>query len=57
MAYMCPYCCWPSMRISAEQGVDNLGNQFWHSYCKTCGTEATFIKRNLKENNIGEKNE
>ncbi len=42
---MCPFCRWPSMRITAEHAIDNLGNQFWHSYCKNCGTEATFVKK------------
>ena len=48
MSYMCPYCMWPSMRMSPKKAVDTLGNQFWHSYCKSCGTEATFIKKNFQ---------
>jgi len=46
---MCPHCAWPSMSIVAQQAVDVVGNMYWHSYCKECGTQATFFKKAKQE--------
>jgi transcription elongation factor Elf1 len=49
MSYTCPFCGWPSLRVTSKPAEDDLGNKYHHAICKGCDAEATFIQKPKQE--------
>lgn len=49
MSYTCPFCGWPSLRMTNTPAEDEMGNKYHHAFCSGCDAQATFIQKPKKE--------